>query len=153
MLMKPLKPKYQLFAEAIAKGMTGEDALKASGYKSCGASARNQATRMMTNDDISAEIARLRKISRNSNILSAAEIKEGLSRMMKSAEVDKNFAGYSSLADKLCKMEGYYEPEKLEHKIVSAEEIANRIRFVSPLIAAKLAMVRPQMMNPEILEV
>jgi len=36
MTVKPLKPQYQLFAEAIAKGMTGEEAVKAAGYKARG---------------------------------------------------------------------------------------------------------------------
>ena len=85
--------------------------------------------------------------------MSNVEIKEGLSRMMKLAEKEKNFTGYSGLADRLCKMESYYVAEQIEHKIVSKEEIVERVRLVSPLIAAKLAMATPRLIEAEVCEV
>jgi phage terminase small subunit len=55
----PLKnERHQRFCERIASGMTGAEAVIAAGYSP--RSARNQANRMMTNDDIQTEIERLK---------------------------------------------------------------------------------------------
>jgi phage terminase small subunit len=109
-----LKPQHQLFAEAIATGATGEEAVEAAGYKSRGKAAQTQRTRLMGNDGVKAEVERLQAESTNSSIMTAIELKESLTRLLKVAEADQDFGGFSSLADRLCKVSGYFEPQQIE---------------------------------------
>lgn len=137
-----ISAKHKLFAEAVASGATKEASYKKAGYISTGKTARTSADRLMKNAGVLQVIEEIQQKAKSNAILTATEIKEGLSRMMGKAEAAGDFTGFSSLSDRLCKMEGYYTPEQVEHKLVGKEEIADRVRKVSPLIAEKLEMAR-----------
>lgn len=109
---KELSERYQRFAESKAKGENHEDAIEYAGFKARGASARVQASKLLTNANIKAEIKRLREESRSSNVKSAQQVKEDLSSLMDSAKGEKDYTGFVSLAGRLAKMDGHDEPER-----------------------------------------
>jgi len=110
----------QLFAEGRAQGMTGEEAVAHAGYKSRGKAARVQSARLLANDSIIELIDQLRAESRSESVLTAQQVKEGLSRLLNSAEANEDYSGYTQLANRLAKMDGHDEPErhKMEFDVV-----------------------------------
>ncbi len=113
--MARLNDKQRAIAEGLACGLSEQEAVAAAGYKSKGNAACNQVARMMRNDEFSAYLAGLRKDSRSESVLTAHEVKEGLSRLLASAEANEDYSGYTQLANRLAKMDGHDEPER--HKM------------------------------------
>lgn len=79
----------------------------------------------------------LRRESQTATVMSGLEIRETLTRCIKAAEKAEKWGAVSTLVDKLAKLEQLYEPQQVEHKI-NSEELAQRVRVVSPLIAGRI---------------
>lgn len=107
--------RLRLFAEAIAIGKSGPDAVAIAGYKSRGKAARNQASRLMANDDVGAMVDKLREKSATSAIKTAVEVKEDLCELMDIAKGSADHKGFVALAARLAKMEGHDEPDRVDH--------------------------------------
>lgn len=126
--------QQRLFAEAIALGKTGEEAIEASGYKSRGKAARVQAARLLANDSVAEYLSELRKEASSKASLTRDEIIEDFISIWKSKPSDASvenplcemrmskqgpYAAFPSKMDaakELAKMLAWYEPERHEHK-------------------------------------
>lgn len=143
---KPLTDQQRLFAQAKAKGMSGEKAVAHASYKSRGKAARVQAARLLANDSVTAYLEELRAESdkaarvdreRAIEILSEAVItpigeigpNHPLAqeyRVGKHGETIKMPGKIEALRE-LAKILGWYEPEKHDHT-VRGFEVIERIR-------------------------
>lgn len=95
--------------------MTQERAYTEAGYAKNGA--RESASRLLTNANISQYIAKLRKKIENASIKTAADVAKDLSELMDDAKTIKDFSGYATMANRLAKMQGHDEPEQVEHTL------------------------------------
>lgn len=96
--------------------MTGEEAVEHAGYKSRGKAARVQYARLIANDSIAEMIEELRSESRTGAVKTAQEVKEDLSELLDSAKDKEDYSGFTQLANRLAKMDGHDEAEKVDHK-------------------------------------
>lgn len=109
-----LKPRHRAFVDAVVAGASNAKAVEIAGYKSRGVAAGNQGTQLMKNPDIRAEISRLQALATNDSIMTAIEAKQALTRLIKVAESEQDFTGFSTLVDRLSKMSGFYSPQLVE---------------------------------------
>ena len=113
---KDLSEQQRRFAEGRAQGMTGEDAVKHAGYKSRGKSARVQCAQLLAKHSVTDLIEELRSESRAGAVKTAQEVKEDLSELLDSAKGKEDYSGFTQLANRLAKMDGHDEAEKIDHK-------------------------------------
>ena len=116
-----LSIQQRSLAEAKNSGLTDHEACRSAGYK--GASDRascNQVARMMQNSLFVTYLNELRSKSTSSSVKTSLEVKEGLSRMMDTAEANNDFSAYVQLANRLSKMSGWDNAEKLEVSTVGS---------------------------------
>jgi phage terminase small subunit len=109
-----LKPRHQAFAEAVASGISYAKAVEIAGYRSRGIAAGNQGTKLMKNKAVRAGISRLQALATNDSIMTAIEAKQALTRLIKVAESEQDFTGFSTLVDRLSKMNGFYSPKLVD---------------------------------------
>lgn len=111
---RPLSTQQQRFAELVVSGRPAGRAYEEAGYSARGDSADVSASKLLRNPKVEEYVAELRGRSRSASVKTAQEVKEGLSRLMDMAELDVDYNGYVQLANRLAKMEGFDEPEKIE---------------------------------------
>ncbi len=115
-MTKDLSPTQRKFAEIYASGRPAGRAYEEAGYNSKGNVAEAAATRLLRNVKVKELVEELRAESRSGAVKTATEVKEGLSRLLDTAEEKEDYTGFTQLANRLAKMEGHDEPEKHDHK-------------------------------------
>lgn len=109
-----LSAQQKRFAELFAGGMPAGRAYEKAGYASKGDVADVCASQLLRRPKVAAFLEELRAESRSNAVMTATEVKEGLSRLMKRAEGEGDHTGFTALANRLAKMEGFDEPDKLQ---------------------------------------
>ncbi|MDA7518284.1 hypothetical protein N8529_00800 [bacterium] len=84
------------------------------GYLAKGQAAATAACKMRHLPEIKAEVERLQSLAKSDAVMSAIELKEILTKMIKVAAANEDMTGLSQVTDRLAKMSGFYEPTKIE---------------------------------------
>lgn len=170
---KPLNIRQQRFAELVAGGMPAVQAYKAAGYAANGRNAEGNAHALMENHGVKAKIAELRALESErtgftrerlidwlvaiittpiGNVSSSSPlVQESLTELKGAVTRSKvKMAGKIDAARMLCDVMGWRTPEKLEVStsavtLARIEEIAAKIKIVSPLLMRKNAGKRVQL--------
>ena len=112
--MNGLSERQQRFCDLVAAGTPAGRAYEQAGYRSKGAAADAQASRMLRFDKVAARIAELRADSAERAGITRERILEFLSEVIESAE--ERTSDRLKAAENLSKMCGWNEPKKIEVK-------------------------------------
>jgi len=119
-MSKKLSVQQERFCEFVVQGMPGGRAYEAAGYKVKGDSADAKAARLVGNGRVKDKIDELRAKTTSKVVKTATEVKEALTRLMDLAERDGDYSGFTQLSNRLAKMEGHDEPEKVQISTVGS---------------------------------
>jgi phage terminase small subunit len=132
-----MNDRQRRFADLVFQGRAAGRAYEQAGYAARENSADTAGARLLRNVQVTDYLDDLRSKTESSTILNGTEIRETLTRCIKAAEKDDNWTAVAVLVDRLCKMDQHYQPERVV-LTDNREEIAKRVRLVSPLIAGRL---------------
>ena len=119
-MSKKLNAMQEKFCQLVTEGMPAYQAYSKAGYKAKGAAARSNSSNLVTNQNIVDRLEELRAKSASNSVKTAQEVKEGLSRLMDSAEKEGDYSGFTQLSNRLAKMEGHDEPDKVQISTVGS---------------------------------
>lgn len=112
-----MNDRQRRFADLVFQGRPAGRAYEEAGYDSKGGAADSCATKLLRNAQIVEYIDSLRKKSTSGTVKTAQDVKEGLSRLMDRAEADEDHTGFVALANRLAKMDGHDQPDKVQHSV------------------------------------
>lgn len=141
-----LNTRQEKFCEFIVAGENQTDAYLKAGYKVTRDVARKNATRMMTNDDIIAHIAKLRKPQTEKALLTRDRKRELLAEIAEDRAAAKADRIRAMAEDS--RMEGHYEPDKLQLDATPA--VLNSIRERAQYVAGCLSIAKPEHLAPHV---
>lgn len=113
-MSKKLSNQQIVFCQHVVNGIPAGRAYEKAGYRATGNSADAAASRLLRKDKVILLIESMRIESKSEAVKTAQEVKEGISRLLDSAESQEDYTGFVSLATRLAKMDGHDEPERMK---------------------------------------
>jgi phage terminase small subunit len=114
-----IKAKHEAFANAIAEGASESDAARAAGYHP------TSAPRVMRNEEVQQMLAVARQETTNLSTIKRLDV---LNIFIDAIEMARTMADPANMingADKVCKMMGYYEAEKVDIRVTHDTAVFN----------------------------